>query len=239
MSPASTLLIAVVQPEDAPALLRALADAGGGATYLAARGGFLRRQAVAVLALIPTARIPVVLAAVRATCARRTALATPLAEAEPGYPLAPLEVEVGGAVIFGVPASLATRWGAPAGRIPSFASLTWPVAVVDAGTPPAQDVQEDLMLDTAPTTLIVAVVPDRAAERVVAALVAQRFGATTIASTGGFLRRGNTTILSGVPAARAAEAARVIEAACRAAGAPGGAEGGLAFALDVAWQLRV
>ena len=76
------------------------------------------------------------------------------------------------------------------------------------------------MMTTEPTKLIVAVVPDRVAGKVVAALVERRFGATTVGSTGGFLRRGNTTILTGVPAEQADEAAGLIESTCRAGGSP-------------------
>jgi uncharacterized protein YaaQ len=83
-------------------------------------------------------------------------------------------------------------------------------------------------------------VPDRLAGRVVAALVERRFGATTIGSTGGFLRRGNTTILTGVPAEQAEEAARLIQATCRQEGAGEPAEGGgVTFALPVDWRLRL
>jgi uncharacterized protein YaaQ len=95
------------------------------------------------------------------------------------------------------------------------------------------------MLDTSPTKLIVAVVPDRVANRIVAALVEHHIGATSIGSTGGFMRRGNTTILSGVPADQAEETAQLIQSASRAASEGETTEGGIAFALDVAWRLRL
>ncbi len=46
--------------------------------------------------------------------------------------------------------------------------------------------------------LIVAFVQDRDAPALVSALTKRNFRATMVASTGGFLRRGNTTIASGV-----------------------------------------
>ena len=46
--------------------------------------------------------------------------------------------------------------------------------------------------------LIIAVVQNRDADVVVDALVAAEYRATRFASTGGFLRRGNTTIMIGV-----------------------------------------
>ena len=46
--------------------------------------------------------------------------------------------------------------------------------------------------------LIITVVQNKDADEVVDALVAAEFRATRFASTGGFLRRGNTTIMIGV-----------------------------------------
>ena len=95
------------------------------------------------------------------------------------------------------------------------------------------------MIDSSPAKLIVAIVPDRVAQRVIAALVERRFGATSVGSTGGFLRRGNTTILTGVPADQADEAARLIEATSRASHDTEPQDTGVVFALDVEWRLRV
>ena len=61
----------------------------------------------------------------------------------------------------------------------------------------------------------------------------------TVGSTGGFLRRGNTTILTGVPAEQADEAASLIEATCRSASEGEPREGGIVFALDVDWRMRI
>lgn len=46
--------------------------------------------------------------------------------------------------------------------------------------------------------LIVAIVDDQDAERVMAALTSQRFGVTRVSNTGGLLSSGNSTLLSGV-----------------------------------------
>ncbi len=46
--------------------------------------------------------------------------------------------------------------------------------------------------------LIIAVIQNEAADGVVDALLEEEFRATRLASTGGFLRRGNTTIMIGV-----------------------------------------
>ncbi|MBP3652308.1 MAG: cyclic-di-AMP receptor, partial [Clostridia bacterium] len=46
--------------------------------------------------------------------------------------------------------------------------------------------------------LIIAIVQDEDASRLVSKLMAEGFGATKLATTGGFLRSGNTTLLTGV-----------------------------------------
>jgi len=47
--------------------------------------------------------------------------------------------------------------------------------------------------------LIIAIVPDEIAEAAVPGLLAAGLRVTRVASTGGFLRRGNTTLLLGLP----------------------------------------
>jgi uncharacterized protein YaaQ len=54
--------------------------------------------------------------------------------------------------------------------------------------------------EAAPTKLVVTIVSGNDGERLMQALVRAGLPATKIRSSGGFLRRGNTTILSGVPA---------------------------------------
>ena len=46
--------------------------------------------------------------------------------------------------------------------------------------------------------LIVAIVQDEDAQRLTDALMEAHFGVTKLATTGGFLRAGNTTLISGV-----------------------------------------
>lgn len=63
--------------------------------------------------------------------------------------------------------------------------------------------------------LIVAVVRDEFALSLTENLTKKGFGATKLASTGGFLKAGNTTFLVGVPAGQLDEAMDVIRAVCR------------------------
>lgn len=63
--------------------------------------------------------------------------------------------------------------------------------------------------------LVIAVVQDRDAGRLVEGLVAAGFRATKLASTGGFLKEGNTTLLVGVDDDRVEEALEVIRRTSR------------------------
>lgn len=62
--------------------------------------------------------------------------------------------------------------------------------------------------------LIVAIVKDTDALAVTDALVAEEFGVTRVASTGGFLRRGNVTLLIGVEPEAVERVFEVIEESC-------------------------
>ena len=63
--------------------------------------------------------------------------------------------------------------------------------------------------------LIIAVVQDEDSSRLLAELMHQGFGVTKLATTGGFLKAGNTTLLLGVDDERVEDAVRVIESVCR------------------------
>ena len=82
--------------------------------------------------------------------------------------------------------------------------------------------------------LIVAIVQDEDAGRLVSELMDRGFGVTKLATTGGFLRAGNTTLISGVEDEKLGQALGIITDICRsrekitAAAAPiTGAAGGV------------
>lgn len=64
--------------------------------------------------------------------------------------------------------------------------------------------------------MIVAVVRDEYVPSLTEALTRKGFGATKLASTGGFLKAGNTTFLIGVPAGQLDDALATIRSACPA-----------------------
>lgn len=62
---------------------------------------------------------------------------------------------------------------------------------------------------------IVAIVQDYDCDRLLRTVTSAGFGATKIASTGGFLRSGNTTVMMGVEDERAPACFRLIEQSCK------------------------
>lgn len=63
--------------------------------------------------------------------------------------------------------------------------------------------------------LVIAVVQDDDADDLVENLVQKRFSATKLASTGGFLREGNTTLLIGVETEKVDEVIAIIKDICK------------------------
>lgn len=63
--------------------------------------------------------------------------------------------------------------------------------------------------------LIIAVVQDEDSSKLLSKLMQQGFGVTKLATTGGFLKAGNTTLLLGVDDARVEEAIHVVESVCK------------------------
>jgi uncharacterized protein YaaQ len=63
--------------------------------------------------------------------------------------------------------------------------------------------------------LVVAVVQDKDSSRLSNALIKEGFRATKLASTGGFLRAGNTTFMIGIEDDRVQDVMQVIKANCK------------------------
>ncbi|RPI87535.1 MAG: hypothetical protein EHM41_04575 [Chloroflexi bacterium] len=80
--------------------------------------------------------------------------------------------------------------------------------------------------------MIVAVIHDKDNEPVTQALITKNYRVTRIASSGGFLRRGNTTLMIGVENNRVDDAIGVIRDSCSQPGEPGIKRASL-FVLDI------
>src|SRR5664280_653236 len=100
------LVVAVVHNEDARSLIDALLAAEYRATWLHSTGGFLKQSNATILLGVDEAKVEEVVALVRQQCHSRTQTVSPMMPImEPGefFMPYPLEVEVGGAVVFVVP----------------------------------------------------------------------------------------------------------------------------------------
>ncbi len=65
--------------------------------------------------------------------------------------------------------------------------------------------------------LLLAIVSDEMSSKIVQALTDEGFRATVISTAGGFLRKGNATLLIGVEAAKVGRALKLIEQMCATA----------------------
>jgi uncharacterized protein YaaQ len=97
------LLVAVVNRDDMYALIDALMRAGYDATIINTTGGFLREGNATLLIGVEADEVGVVLRIVADNCHTRVKRVVPppvLGQVEMPPGLAPIEVEVGGAVVF-------------------------------------------------------------------------------------------------------------------------------------------
>ena len=100
------LVIAIVHPEDAGALVDALTDKEYRVTRLHSQGGFLKTSNASIIVGVEEAQVEDVIATIRETCHARTQHISPMPPImEPGefFMPYPLEVEVGGATVFVLP----------------------------------------------------------------------------------------------------------------------------------------
>jgi uncharacterized protein YaaQ len=108
------LVIAVVQGNDAEALLDALTRRGFRATQINSAGGFLRERNVTLMVGVAEEHVLEVQEIVRSNCHSRTRFVNPLMPiVEPGefYVPNPVEVLVGGATMFVVAVERYERLG--------------------------------------------------------------------------------------------------------------------------------
>ena len=97
------LLICVVNSDDAHPLIDALMHDGHGATMISTTGGFLREGNATLLIGVADEEVGDVLKTVKESCHTRTQYVNPLppmVESGELYMPTPIEVQVGGAVVF-------------------------------------------------------------------------------------------------------------------------------------------
>ncbi len=217
---AYSLLLAIVQHEDADAAVQALTQGNFQVTRISSLGGFLRTGNATLLLGLEDTRVPQAIARLAQTCHRRSAFIN----AEPTLPAlatpnlaTPIQVEIGGAIIFALPLTRHIHLSAGERRV----------------------LESRREKKAMPIKLIMAIVPEGMASQVLDALIAAQYRATLISTTGGFLRQGNATVLVGVAADRVEDAQARIEQVCREAQAHATESWATLFVLDVAqYELR-
>lgn len=188
------LVITIVQSADSARLADALVANGFRSTRISTMGGFLDEPNVTMLIGTEDAQLPQLLALIQQNChtRRRYMNASPMSVESVGMPMAtaaPIEVEVGGATVFVVPVRHAARLGEPGELTPS--ELTGEHGVV-----------------------VLAVVQPGVLEVVSGALLKANFRFTRIASMGGFLRKGSSTLLIGVRGDRVDTLLQLMQSVC-------------------------
>ena len=103
--PEQKLLVVIAANDDADFLIQHLAQRGYPATKISSTGGFLRRGNATILSGVEAEDVEDVLAIIRRECRARTefvpAQALPFPESI--QPAEPVEVRVGGAIVFVIP----------------------------------------------------------------------------------------------------------------------------------------
>ncbi len=203
------LLIAIVQAEDADLLVDRLVTQEYRVTRINSVGSFLMRGNATILIGVEDGRIEPVLSTVRAICRTRREYmnAAPPVEAIAGSlgAVMPVEVLVGGAIIFQFPVKRFLRL--QGGSAP-------PVA--DQQHPPVPAIMDEPGgVEGGQMHLVLAIMQHEDADLVAVGLLAAGYRLTRLNTAGGFLRRGNVTLLTGVEADRVDDVLRIIQANCR------------------------
>jgi uncharacterized protein YaaQ len=99
------LIVVITSNEEADALIPKLVERGFPATKVSSTGGFLRRGNATIFSGVEARHLDAVMSVIREECKARTeylpAQALPFPESI--YPAEPVEVRVGGAIVFVLP----------------------------------------------------------------------------------------------------------------------------------------
>jgi uncharacterized protein YaaQ len=197
------LLLAIVQAEDADVLVNRLVARDFRVTRINSVGSFLARGNATILMGVNDEQIEPALAVIRATCHTRKAFVNALPQVETAsislaVPM-PLEVLVGGAVVFGFPVT----------RFVRLRGGSAPPALDQRFEPAAGEQAEDIM------NMVVAILQSEDADAAAGGLLNAGYRLTRLNTAGGFLRRGNVTLLVGVERGKVDDVLGVIQANCR------------------------
>jgi len=99
------LVVVITSEPEADALIKILVERGYPATKVSSTGGFLRRGSATILTGVAGDEVDRVLAIINTECRARTEVVPAQSLPFPGslFPTAPVEVRVGGAIVFVLP----------------------------------------------------------------------------------------------------------------------------------------
>jgi uncharacterized protein YaaQ len=187
------LLLAVVQRQDANGAIAALTNAGLRVTWMGSLGGFLETGNVTLLMQLEATQVDRAVVLLKETCVQRATLvnaAPSLVTSNVPYFISPIEVVVGGAIIFALPIR----------------------RVVQVGD--RLEVQVSASQPAKGTSLLIAIVQHESVSSIVNDLTNSNYRVTRISTTGGFLRKGNATLLIGVQSSQVEAVLHRIEHEC-------------------------
>jgi len=178
------LVLAVVQREDADEAIRALNQAGLAVTLIASVGGFLGADNITLLIGLGADAVERALGLLKTCCRQRIVPASRIPAAT--------ETPVGGATIFIF-------------SVTRYVHFSANHTIVDSQREPSK-----------PGTLqmILAIVAQEQAGKLTETLIDWSYRVTLIGTTGGFLRRGNATLLIGARAERVESIVEQIRQTC-------------------------
>ena len=220
-----SLMLAIVQPEDVEAATGALIQAGLRVTRISSIGGFLHQGNVTLLLGLKRDQVAPAGQLLAANCQTRIGYinaAPQVTDVHSGHIsgyVAPLEVVIGGATVFVLPAERIVRFGPQQ----------------EVTTLQAEERRKRGM------KLIMAIVPEKRSGETLDMLTKAQYRATLVSTTGGFLRKGNATLLIGVEAEKVSDVLQRIRDFCTATPARADSEEAYAtiFVLDVELYERV
>jgi uncharacterized protein YaaQ len=195
-----SLMLAIVQPEDAVTAADALVEAGLRVTRISSMGGFLHKGNVTLLLGLRRDQVMLAGQLLAQNCQTRMGYvnATPQVADVYAGPITgyatPLEVVVGGATVFVLPAERIVRFGS------------------QEETPAS----ETPIRKSEGMKLIIAIVPEKRSSEILDTLIKAQYRATLVSTTGGFLRKGNATLLIGVESEKVNDVLQHIRDVCAA-----------------------
>ncbi|MCI0475893.1 MAG: cyclic-di-AMP receptor [Anaerolineales bacterium] len=179
-----TLVLAIIQREDADAAIGTLNHAGFAVTLISTIGGFLRTGNVTLLIGLRSNDVEQAIGLLKTQCHKRIVHSSLIASAE---------TDIGGATIFVFPVARYIHLG-----------TTYTIADFQREPSPLGTLQ-----------MILAIVSDEQAGKLLETLTDWSYRATLISTTGGFLHRGNATLLIGVRSERVDSIVEQIRQVCQ------------------------